>query len=319
MRTTLTSGLAALLMLTGCSDRGPAATAPVAPAALPAATAASLNGVARYFGAPMAGATVNAYLLGNEQRVASIRTTADGKFRLDFPPGAPSGALIKLVATHNGRKAASLARVPVRQVLQASDAGLMYLIDEQRSMVFLALGPRFEALGELSLGANDVVALSVAAEAFQVFTDALPAVASGPPLSPEAFEAAVNLALTNDGRLMQSPASVQAIARLVPPAIAGALLAMADHLAVMIRAEVAAGKPVPQSGLVGALPLGGDRVADEVFQPKPNSPEPGLTDAHSSDGVPEAPTADASGALDVTDGALLNPTAPPTISLEGPH
>lgn len=318
MRLLLTGGLAAALMLTGCQVGAPVPVSPAAPVATPEAGVASLNGLARFYGAPMAGAAVTAYLAGTQTVLTTAVAGADGKFRLDFADAAPQGALVKLVATQDGQKVASLARVPMRQVLQAGEEGLTYLLDEQRSMVFLALGPRFEALGELSLGEGGVVALQVAEEAFAAFTAALAAVASAPPVSQEAFEAASQAAISDAGTLVQTPAAIQAIARLVPPAAAEVLIRQADVLAVVIRREVSSGKPKPTGTLIDRLPVG-DQVAEEVFQgepsgePQPSSPSGG---GSSNTGVDLLPTPDASGALGVTDGQVLNPTATPSITIE---
>ncbi|MFP5502473.1 MAG: hypothetical protein ACLGIN_08275, partial [Candidatus Sericytochromatia bacterium] len=57
------------------------------------------------------------------------------------------------------------------------------------------------------------------------------------------------------------------------------------------------------------------QTADEVFKDPQNNPPPS-GGGGSPGGVDRLPTPDASGALGVTDGVVLNPTATPTITIE---
>ena len=319
MRHLLSGGLAAALLLTGCALSAPfppPAEAPSAAPVVPEAVVSSFNGLARFYGEPLAGATVTAFLAGTETRVATATVDADGRFRLEFGADAPQGALLRLVAVQpDGPRVASLARVPMRQVQQAGDEGLTFILDEQRSMVILTLGSRFEAAGAVSLGEGGQVALSVAEEAFTAFVAALASVAANPPVSREAsFEAGRSM-ISDEGMLNRSPGALQAVTQLVPPAVAEVLLTHADQLAVIIRGAVADGRPKPPGHFTDRLPIG-NQTAEEVFQNQPPTNPPATGGGGSSGGVDRLPTPDASGALGVTDGQILNPTATPTITLE---
>lgn len=298
----------------GTPSAPPAAAPPVTPQAQPA----QLNGIARYFGAPLEGANVKAYLMGRPDVLATATAGADGKFRLDFPEGTPQGALVKLVATEGARMVATVVTVPGRQVQQA-DTGFTYILDEARSMVFLVLGRRLEALGQLSLGQDGVVALSVTQEAFRAFADALAAVETATPMTPEAYQAVSVQALTTEGQFSTETNALQAIASLVPAGVVPIVAKHAESLAVLIRDEVATGKPQPKSVLTDRLPLGDGTVVDEVFPASQTRPNPTTTSGGSGGGgapLKADPTPDASGALDITDGDLLNPPASASLELD---
>lgn len=319
MRLLYSGGLAAALLLTGCALSAPfppPVDTPSVTPVVPEAVVSSFNGLARFYGEPLAGATVTAFLAGTERRVATATVDADGRFRLEFGADAPQGALLRLVAVQpDGPRVASLARVPMRQVQQAGDEGLTFIIDEQRSMVILTLGSRFEAAGAVSLGEGGQVALSVAEEAFAAFVAALESVAASPPVSREASLEAGRSVISDGGMLNRSPEALQAVTQLVPPAVAEVLLTHADQLAVIIRGAVADGQPMPPDQFTDRLPIG-DQTADEVFKEAPSDNPPPSGGGGSPSGVDRLPTPDASGALGVTDGVILNPTATPTITIE---
>jgi hypothetical protein len=301
--------IASTLLLSGCSFcYPPAPIVPVATAApvitpapvTPAVKPAAVNGVARYFGNPLPGATVEARPLGQTRVVGTATTHADGRFAMDLDASVAPGTLIQFIATGDGHRVASVGRAPrPRQLLQETEL----VLDEAQSAALLVLAPRlFAAMETGSEAAAD--------EAYQTFLAAAQQLGSTSASLPrDRFDAAVNAVLDNQGQLMPSSTqSREQVLAIIPQDQVPNLVRQADHLADVIRQAVLDGGKRPAETLVGALVIGDQEVA-KVFD---DTNQIEITGAE--DNNPPIPVT-AEGGLGVVDGTVVDTTATGTLSV----
>lgn len=307
--------LLAALLLTGCSICGTPApsVAPVAPTAQ-APRVYVLEGQARYYGEAFAGAAVAVTPAGASTPVATGTTNADGKFRFALPDSVKPGTMLKVTASRDGHVVANFAVSPgVRQVLQTEEVVELVLLDENGTLAYLILSPRVEAAAQVSTESDGTINVGVTREALNAFKAAVEAIRAQAP-SRTQFEQATQGA---NEQLSLTESLVAAIKQVVPAGLVPALEQQAESLAVLIREQVKQGKPKPDPDKTAALSISKDKDVPAVFQENTEKP---TTDPGPGPGPePTKPLADATGALDVTDGRLLDPAATATISLEDPQ
>jgi hypothetical protein len=311
-----------VLLLSGCCDCDPAPLP--APMAVPVAAAAQrepapYQGVARYFGQPLEGAEVLVVPFGAEP-VATAHAGADGKFAYRLPASVAPGTLLKFVARRGDVTVVTLAPVPERRLLQASesDAGWV-VIDEYRTLAFYVLAPRLEAISLLAGAANAGGTTSpLASQAVKAFGETVSGLTANPaPIAPAALNA-LGKTVDVEGRVEASPALIDALVVAVPPAYMPLLKKQAETLGEVIRQEVNDhGRARPPEALTREVPLTRSQTANQVVpsvfgDPAPAKAAPPATSAGSSG----PSTATVTGTVEIAPGEVEDTTDAPTITLE---
>lgn len=263
--------LAAALPLTACTPLGlapvpqpvvpVASAAPAAPASVAPAAPVSrsvLDGVARSFGNPLVGASVQVFKYGETTPLATTTSGAEGKFRAEFPDAVAPGTMIAVVATLGDTRVASISEVPARRLLQADE---VVVLDEKQTTALLVMGPRL--LAALALGTAEA-----RAKALQAFRDTTRALdGSADAITPAKFEQAVRQVLGEAGQVLATQESRETAAALIPADKVEDLKEIAEDLAETIRDAVDNGAPRPPDETLIGLEIGEDDVPPVFSEP----------------------------------------------------
>jgi hypothetical protein len=162
---------------------------PTGDAAAPAAQTQPTHvaGTARLGSRGVAGATVNAYLVGGPEAAAATGTTAaDGTFDLDLGTAARAGMLVKIVVTQNGTTLAAIqpAQAGSRAAYTVQEAQ-GYFVDSRTTLVVMLFREELITFGSQMHTAND----RVLAEFSGALTDAVAAADAAINRMGAAFEA----------------------------------------------------------------------------------------------------------------------------------
>jgi hypothetical protein len=312
--------LVAVIALAGCASPVPTGGTPPtgvdtagmptqpqaggAPAANPAApgaavaTAANLTGRATLPGGAFADAAITVMKLGDTTVLATATSDAGGGFALAVPADVPAGALLKVVATKDGRTLAAITTAPAaRQVQQNKGQDKEVKVNTPSTLALLLLNARLDAAGKASQDAKGKVQDKLVEATMQAFTALAAASEQTLRQSSSATSEAVTTALTPGGTgTLNKDLNAQLGAS---QALVNQFQQIAGNLGTAIADGIKAGGQAPPAELLGALTLG-NATSAQVAQNTPGSGGSG----GSGGGTPVEPTVDVGGSVVITPGTV---------------